>query len=184
MDPHLVEPSEKIDNALLHLQRELASIRAGRANPTLIEELPVNVYGSRMKLMEVGTINAPQPTLLTVQVWDASIIKDVEKAIMESNLGINPAVDGTTIRLPIPPLSEERREEFAKLAHQKGEVCRIAIRQIRNDQRSAWGLEEEKGEIGEDELERREKLLQDIVDRAVLKVDEFVKAKVEELRQI
>lgn len=184
MDPHLIEANEKIDQALLHLQRELSSIRAGRANPTLIEDMPVTAYGSRMKLVELGTISAPQPSLLTISVWDPSIIRDVEKAIMESNLGINPAVDGVTIRLPIPPLSEERREEFVKLSHQKGEVCRISLRQIRNDQRSAWGKELDRGEIGEDELDRREKLLQDLVDRSVLKVDELVKAKEEELRQI
>lgn len=184
MDPSLTDANQKIDNALLHLQRELSSIRAGRANPTLIEEIPVNAYGSRMKLVELGTISAPQPSLLTVQIWDASVIKDVEKALMESNLGINPAVDGNVIRLPIPPLSEERREEFVKLSHQKGEVCRISLRQIRNDQRGEWSRAKDEGEFGEDELERREKLLQEMIDRASIKVDELVKQKEEELRQI
>lgn len=184
MDPILNEANGKIDNALTHLQRELSSIRAGRANPTLIEDLPVMAYGTRMKLMEVGTISAPQPSLLLIQVWDPSVIRDIEKAILEANLGLNPAVDGQTIRLPIPPLTEERREEFVKLANQKGEATKIDIRRTRADIRSGWEGEKKSGTLGEDELMRREKLLQELVDKSVSTVDEYVKAKEEELRQI
>lgn len=184
MDPDLQEANSKIQETLLHLQRELSAIRAGRANPTLLEELPVTAYGARMKLMEVGTISAPQPTLLTIQVWDASVVKDVEKAILESNLGLNPAVDGTTVRVPIPPLTEERREEFVKLAHQKGENAKVSIRQIRQDQRSDWQEDKESGSIGEDEFNRLEKLLQDLVDRSSSKVDELVKTKEADLMQV
>jgi ribosome recycling factor len=119
MDPQLTEVHQKIQDSLIHLQRELSSIRAGRANPTLLEDLPVQAYGGRMKMVEVGTIGAPQPTLLVVTVWDPGVVKDVEKAILEANLGLNPSIDGTTVRVPIPPLTEERREEYVKLAHQK-----------------------------------------------------------------
>lgn len=184
MDPVLVEANQRIDNSLVHLQRELSSIRAGRANPSLIEETPVSVYGTKMKLIEVGTIGAPQPNLLTVSVWDASIVKDVEKSILESNIGLNPSIDGNVIRLPIPALTEERRQEYVKLAHQKGETSRVEIRQIRADIRKGWETEKEGGEIGEDELLRREKLLQQLVDKSVSDVDELVKAKESELKEI
>ncbi len=184
MEQFLQEANNKIQSALEHLQRELSSIRAGRANPTLIENIPVSVYGSTMKLVELGTIAAPQPSLLTISIWDASIVKDVEKALMEANLGMNPAVDGQTIRLPIPPLTEERRAEFAKLASQKGEDAKVSVRQVRQDERANWIKQKEAGEIGEDELFRREKLLQELVDKTVANIEELVKAKQEELQQI
>src|SRR5688572_28016073 len=116
MDPVLIDPNNRISEALDHLKHELSGIRAGRANPSLLEDISVEAYGGRMKMVEVGTISAPQPSLLSIQVWDASLLKSVEKAIMEANLGLNPAVDGTTVRVPLPPLTEERREEFVKLA--------------------------------------------------------------------
>src|SRR3989344_8109050 len=108
MDPILTEPNTKIEAVFHHFKMEIAGIRAGRANPALIENIPVNVYGSNMKLMEVGNISVPQPSLLTVQVWDASILDKVIKAIQEANLGLNPSNEGTLIRLPIPPLTAER----------------------------------------------------------------------------
>lgn len=184
MEPFLTDANQRITNALDHLTRELAGIRAGRANPTLIENVPINAYGAKMKLVELGTISAPQPSLLTVSVWDPSIIKDVEKGLLEANLGLNPAVDGQTIRLPIPPLTEERREEFAKLAHQKGEEARITIRQTRADERSKWIKENESGSISEDELFRREKLFQELIDKSMTEIDNLVKAKEGELREI
>lgn len=184
MDSLLSDVYQKIDQALGHLKRGLASIRAGRANPSLIEEVPVEAYANRMKLMEVGTISAPQPTLLAIQVWDASVVKAVEKAILESNLGLSPAVDGQTIRLSIPPLSQERREEFVKLAHQKGEAARVEIRQFRQLQREAWEATQETGEFGEDELHRRYNLLQDLINKSMEQVESLVEAKVEELRQV
>lgn len=184
MDPVLNEANSRIDKAILHLKSELAIIRAGRANPTLIENISVSAYGGQMKLMEVGTISAPQPTLLTVSVWDASLVGDVQKAIQEAKMGLNPSVDGQTVRVPIPPLSEERREEFIKLANHKGEQTRIEIRQIRGDLRDSWKKEEESGSIGEDEFRRREKLLQDLVDKSVVAVDEMVSQKEEELRTV
>jgi ribosome recycling factor len=184
MDPTLTQTQEKLQNAIAHLQRELSSIRAGRANPSLLEEIPVAAYGSRMKLMEVGSIAAPQPTLLTVTVWDATLVKEVEKAILEANLGLNPAAEGNVIRVPIPPLSEERREEFVKLTKAKGEESKIEVRQIRGDTRDGWKAEQDKGEIGEDEFHRREKLLQDLIDKISAQIDELVKAKEDELRQV
>ena len=181
MDPNLSEASTKIQKALDHLKYELSTIRVGRANPTLIENVPVSVYGSVMKLVEVGTISAPQPSLLTVSVWDVSIINDVHKSLLEANLGLNPNIDGQTIRLPIPPLTEERRLEYVKTSHQKGEHVKVEIRQIRGDQRGDWLKLKDSGEIGEDEFFRREKLLQDLIDKSTIAVDELVKSKEMEL---
>ncbi len=184
MDNVLIEANNRIQQALEHLKKDLSTIRAGRANPTLIEEVPVNVYGSRMKLVELGTISAPQPSLLTVQIWDASVVQDVLKSLQEANLGLNPSVEGQTIRLPIPPLTAERREEFIKLAHQKMEGARIEIRQIRQDVREEWKKAEDDKEFGEDEFERRSKLLQELIDKSSGQIDELGKAKEEELSQV
>lgn len=184
MDPILNEPSEKVEAALQHFRMDIAGIRAGRANPSLIENISVEVYGTRMKLVEVGNIAAPQPTLLTVQVWDASILNNVIKAIQESNIGLNPATEGQLIRLPIPPLTAERRAEFIKLLHQKMEDTRVQLRQIRQDTRQEWEGQEKKGEIGEDELERRQKLLQDLLDKKMLELEEITKVKESELIEL
>lgn len=184
MDPTLIEVNAKIQAALEHLKRDLAGIRAGRANPTLIEDIPVSVYGTRMKLLEVGTISAPQPALLMVQVWDVSIVKDVEKAILEANLGLNPSVEGQLIRLPIPSLTQERREEFIKVARQKGEACKVEIRQIRSVIRQTWEKEKEAKMYGEDELYRRGDLLQSLIDKSVVLIDSLVDEKEVELKQI
>lgn len=184
MDPVLNQPSEKIETAIHHFKMEIAGIRAGRANPALIENVQVSVYGSMMKLNEVGNISAPQPTLLTVQVWDASILDNVIKAIQEANLGLNPSNEGNLIRLPIPSLTAERREEFTKILHQKIENARVEIRQIRHDSRNEWKKLQEEGQYGEDEFFRREKILQELVDKKIAEVEELGKAKEAELTQI
>lgn len=184
MDPFLTAPAEKIEAVLHHFKVEIASIRAGRANPALIENIPIEAYGTRMKLMEVGNISAPAPSLLTVQVWDASILQNVLKGIMEANLGLNPSNEGTLIRLPIPPLTAERREEFIKILHQKTEEVRVAIRQIRQDFRNEWKKLSDAGEFSEDEFFRREKLLQELIDRKIVEVESLGKTKEEELVQV
>ncbi len=184
MDPVLTDPNTKIEAALHHFKVEIAGIRAGRANPALIENIPVEAYGGRMKLIEVGNISAPQPSLLTVQLWDATILQSVLKAIMEANLGLNPSNDGTLIRLPIPPLTAERREEFIKILHHKMEEARVAIKQIRQDCRNLWKKESDDGQISEDEFQRREKLLQELIDKNILEIENLGKAKQEELTQI
>jgi len=184
MDPVLTQPIEKAEQARHHFKVDIAGIRAGRANPGLIENIPIEAYGGKMKLIELGNISAPQPSLLTVQLWDASILQSVLKGIMEANLGLNPSNDGTLIRLPIPALTAERREEFIKMLHQKMEVARVAIRQIRQDFRNEWKKQSEDGQISEDEFLRREKLLQELIDKQVLVVEDLGKAKQEELTQI
>lgn len=180
----MVEFATNIQNALDHVKKELSAIRAGRANPSLLEDIPINAYGAQMKLMEVGTISSPQISLLTVQVWDAGLTKDVEKAIMTANLGLNPSTEGQTVRVPIPPLTEERRLEFVKIAHTKGEEAKISIRQHRQEQKDEWVKAKTAGEIGEDELFRREKLMQEIVEKANSEVDGLIKEKEESLMQV
>src|SRR3989344_8760151 len=177
MDPVLTQPIEKAEQALHHFKVDIAGIRAGRANPGLIENIPIEAYGGKMKLIELGNISAPQPSLLTVQLWDASILQSVLKGIMEANLGLNPSNDGTLVRLPIPPLTAERREEIIKILHKKMEEAKVAIRQIRQDFRNNWKTESENGQISEDEFQRREKLLQELIDRSVVEVENLGKVK-------
>lgn len=184
MDSVLADPNAKIDAVIHHFKVEIAGIRAGRANPALIENISVNVYSSNMKLNEVGNISAPQPSLLTVQVWDVSILDKVIKAIQEANIGLNPSNEGTTIRLPIPPLTAERREEFIKMLHQKKEEVSVAIRQIRHEIRNEWKKESDAGQFGEDEFFRREKILQELIDKKIAEIEQLGKAKEEELTQI
>lgn len=184
MDPELVEFATNIQNALDHLKKELSAIRAGRANPSLLEDIQINAYGAQMKLMEVGTITSPQHSLLTVQVWDGGLTKDVEKAIISANLGLTPSTEGQVVRVPIPPLTEERRREFVKLAHVKGEEAKISIRQHRQEQKDEWVEEKNAGTIGEDELARCEKLMQEVVDKANSEVDALVKEKESVLMQV
>ena len=184
MDPVLTEPIQNLDQSIHHFKVELSGLRVGRATPSLIENVSIDAYGGKMKLIEVGNISAPQPSLLTVQVWDAAILQNVIKGIQEANLGLNPSNEGTLIRLQIPPLTAERREEFIKIMHQRMEDAKVAIRQIRQDSRNTWKKQSDEGVISEDEFFRREKLLQEQVDKRILEVDEIGKSKEEELAQI
>lgn len=181
MEPVLTEANQRTKNALDHLKMELTSIRAGRASPASIENIPVEAYGAKMKLMEVGTIAAPQPSLLTVSVWDASIVEKVVKSLQEANLGLNPSFEGQTIRLPIPPLTEERRHEYIKLVHQKMEHSKISMRQIRQDIRESWQRDQEAGQFGEDEFDRRSRILQELIDKGIREIEEIGSVKEQEL---
>lgn len=184
MDPVLQEASQKIQAAVDHYKHELSSIRAGRANPALIEDIPVEAYDSKLKLAEVGSIAAPQQNLLTVQIWDASIMQNVVKAIQEANLGLNPSFEGQLIRLPIPPLTTERREQLIKMIHQKKEEAKINFRQIRQDIREGWQKDMEADKFGEDEFDRRAKIFQELIDKASAQIEELGKIKEEELAEL
>ena len=184
MDQSLIESNQKIEKAIDHFKAEMSAIRAGRANPSLIENILVDAYGGKCKLVEVGTIASPQPSLLTVQVWDVSLLNATIKAIQESNLGLNPNSDGQLIRLPIPPLTSERREELIKVLLERQEDARIEIRQIRQEIRQEWVKAEENDEFGEDELKRREKLLQDLIDKKIEEVESLGKEKQAQLTEI
>jgi len=162
----------RMNGALDSFKSDLSGLRTGRANVTLLDPVVVDVYGSQMPLNQVATVSAPEPRMLTVQVWDKSNIQPVEKAIRSAGLGLNPVNDGNTLRLPIPDLTEERRKELAKLASQYAENARIAIRNVRRDGNEAIKDDEKKKEISEDDRKRLEGEVQKMTDEMIKAVDE------------
>lgn len=171
----------RMKGAIEALKHDLSGLRTGRANTALLEPIMVEVYGSHMPLTQVATISAPEPRLLSVQVWDKSNIGPVEKAIRSAGLGLNPINDGNTLRLPIPDLTEERRKELAKLAHQYAEKARVAIRNVRRDGMDALKADENKKEISEDERKRAEAEVQKLTDEQIKAADEVAAQKEKEI---
>lgn len=172
-----------MDGALETLRKEFAGLRTGRATPALLEPIKVEVYGTEMPITQVGTIGAPEPRLLTVQVWDRSAVGAVEKAIREAGLGLNPAADGQLIRVPLPPLTAERRAELAKLAARYAEAARVAIRGVRRDGMEILKKLEKDGEIGQDLHRDWAEEVQKLTDAYVRKVDEALAAKEADIKQ-
>jgi ribosome recycling factor len=160
---------------------DLSGLRTGRANVTLLDPVVVEVYGSHMPLSQVATVSAPEPRLLSVQVWDRSNVTPVEKAIRSAGLGLNPITDGQTLRLPIPDLTEERRKELAKLAGQYAEKAKIAIRNVRRDANDGLKIDENKKEISEDDRKRLETEVQKMTDEMIKAVDEAAVHKEKEI---
>ena len=171
----------RMKGAVESLRHDLSGLRTGRANTALLEPVMVTVYGSSTPLSQVATISAPEPRMLTVQVWDKSNIGPVEKAIRSAGLGLNPINDGNTLRLPIPDLTEDRRKELAKLASQYAEKARIAIRNVRRDGMDALKTDENKKEISEDERKRFETELQKVTDEVIKAADEVTAQKEKEI---
>jgi ribosome recycling factor len=171
----------RMKGAVDALKHDLSGLRTGRANTALLEPITVEVYGSHMPLTQVATISAPEPRLLSVQVWDKSNIGPVEKAIRSAGLGLNPINDGNTLRLPIPDLTEERRKELAKLAHQYAEKARVAIRNVRRDGIDALKTDENKKEISEDDRKRGEIDVQKLTDEIIKQADEVMVQKEKEI---
>lgn len=163
------------------LKGDLGGLRTGRASVNLLDPVTVEVYGANMPLNQVATVSAPEPRLLSVQVWDKSNVGPVDKAIRSAGLGLNPIVDGTTLRLPIPDLTEERRKELAKLAGQYAEKARIAVRNVRRDGMDALKIDEKKGEIGEDDRKRSETEVQKMTDVTIADIDATATAKEKEI---
>ncbi|ABD25816.1 ribosome recycling factor [Novosphingobium aromaticivorans DSM 12444] len=171
----------RMKGAVESLRGDLSGLRTGRANTALLDPIVVEVYGSHMPLAQVATVSAPEPRLLSVQVWDKSNVTPVEKAIRSAGLGLNPISDGNTLRLPIPDLTEERRKELAKLASKYAENARIAIRNVRRDGMDALKADESKKEISEDERKRAETDLQKLTDDIIKQADEAAAAKEKEI---
>ena len=163
------------------LKSDLGGLRTGRANTTLLDPVVVEVYGSHMPLSQVATVSAPEPRMLSVQVWDRSNVTPVEKAIRSAGLGLNPITDGQTIRLPIPDLTEERRKELAKLAGQYAEKGRIAIRNVRRDAMDKLKTDENKKEISEDDRKRLETEVQKMTDDMIKAIDDAASNKEKEI---
>ncbi len=160
---------------------DLSGLRTGRANTTLLDPVVVEVYGSNMPLNQVATVSAPEPRMLTVQVWDRSNVTPVEKAIRSAGLGLNPITDGQMLRLPIPDLTEERRKELAKLAGQYAEKAKIAIRNVRRDANDALKTDENKKVISEDDRKRLETEVQKMTDEMIKAIDDAAAHKEKEI---
>lgn len=171
----------RMKGAVESLKSDLQGLRTGRANTSLLDPVVVEVYGSMMPLSQVATVSAPEPRMLSVQVWDRSNMTAVEKGIAHANLGLNPIVDGQTLRLPIPDLTQERRKELAKLAGQYAEKAKIAIRNVRRDAMESLKTDEKKKEISEDDRKRSEEQVQKLTDQYVKETDEAAAKKEQEI---
>jgi ribosome recycling factor len=167
-----------------HFATELASIRTGRANPALIDRIIVPYYGTPTPLNQLAQISAPEPRLLVVQVYDKSQIGAVEKALRTSEQGLNPASDGQVIRVPIPPLTEERRKEFVKLVRQKAEEARVAVRNVRRDELHRIDQMQKAGEVAEDDSKRAHARLQKITETQIEKIDSLAGRKESEVMEV
>lgn len=180
----LLGAEERMDGAVEALKRELNGIRTGRAHPSLIESLAVDYYGAMTPLKQLGSINAPEPRLLTIQVWDRGAVKAIEKAIQASDLGLNPNIDGQTLRLPIPPLTEQRRKDMVKMVHNKAEEARVAVRNVRRHANDDLKKAEKDGHVSQDEIKRHEDELQKMTDRHIATIDAEGKKKEADLLEV
>lgn len=180
----LEDASEHMDKCIEHFKHEMMSVRAGRATPAMLENVRVDYYGTSTPLSQMASINAPQPDLLVVQPWDATALKDIEKAIMASNLGLNPANDGQLIRLPVPPLSEERRRDLVKVAKSVAEDTKIAIRNVRRSAKDDIKKTQEAEKLQEDMRYEAEEELQQMTDKHVGKVDAMLEHKEKEIMEV
>lgn len=175
---------KRMDDALDAMRREFATVRTGKATPALLDTVRVDAYGSKMPLNQVATVSTPDPTLLVVQPFDKSLIGEIERGIQSADLGLNPANDGNVIRVPIPPLNEERRKEYVKLLHKMAEEGRISIRHARRTVRDDIQSLVKEHEIGEDEGHRREEALEKLTHEYNDKIDDLLKRKEEEIMAI
>ena len=171
----------RMAGAVESLKSDLSGLRTGRANTALLDPVVVEVYGSMMPLNQVATVSAPEPRMLSVQVWDRANVTAVEKGIAHANLGLNPMIDGQTLRLPIPDLTEERRRELAKLAGQYAEKAKIAVRNVRRDAMEMLKEDEKKKEISEDEHKRLGDEVQKLTDKHIAEVDAAAEHKIKEI---
>ena len=176
--------TRRMDGAIDTLKREFNGLRTGRAHPGLLEPVRVSAYGSEMPLNQVGSIGAPEPRMLTVQVWDKSMISAVEKAIRDSGLGLNPAADGMVVRVPIPQLTTDRRNELVKTAHKYAEGTRVAVRGVRRDGMEQIKAQEKKHTNGEDVAKTWSDEVQKLTDQYIKKIDETLAEKERDIKQV
>ena len=173
-----------MDISLDHVKKEFSGLRTGRASTSLLDSVVVDAYGAKMPLNQVGSVSVPEPRLLSVSVWDKGLAKSVEKAIREANLGLNPMADGTLIRVPIPPLTAERRVELTKVAHKYAEHARVAIRNVRRDGNEVLKKMEKDHVISQDDHRKYTEEVQKMTDQYVTKVDDALKNKETEITQV
>ncbi len=180
----LKDLKRRMDGALSSLRTEFSGLRTGRAHTALLDNITVEAYGSMVPINQVGAVSAPEPRMLTVQVWDKNSLAAVEKALRNSNLGINPMSDGQLIRIPMPPLTEERRKDLVKVAGGYAEQAKIAVRNVRRDGMEMLKRDEKAGDISEDEQKRAEKDVQDATDSFIKQIDETLETKTAEIMQV
>jgi len=174
----------KMKKSISVFEADLASIRAGRANPAILDKVTVEYYGVDSPLTQIGTVSVPDARTILIQPWDASILSEVEKAILKSDIGINPNNDGKSIRLNFPPLTEERRKELSKTVKKYGEECKIAIRSIRRDAIENFKAQKKASEITEDDLKNAEEDIQKLTDKYIKTIDEITAKKEKEIMEV
>jgi ribosome recycling factor len=176
--------NRRMNGAIATLKQEFGGLRTGRANPSLLDPVMVEAYGSPMPITQVGTVSAPEPRLITVQVWDKGLAKAVDKAIRDAGLGLNPQLDGQLLRIPLPELNEERRKELVKLAHKYGESARIAVRNVRRDGMEILKKLEKDHKISQDEQHKLSEDLQKLTDAHIRDIDQAMHSKEQEIMQV
>lgn len=175
---------ELMKKAVEHLRKDLSTVRTGRATPALLDRITVDYYGNPTPVNQLATVNVPEPRLLVIQPWDKSLISDIERAIMKSDLGINPVNDGSVIRLALPQLTQERRQELVKLVRKKAEEGRVAIRNIRRDVNDELKTRQKEGGFSEDELKRMQGEVQKLTDKYIKETDNVLAAKEKEIMEV
>ncbi len=183
-DPDIDDITRRMDGAIEVLRREFGGLRSGRATPSLLEPVVVEAYDSEMPLNQLASISVPEPRMLSVQVWDKTMVKAVEKAIQNADLGLNPIVDGQLVRVPIPELNEERREEMSRIAGKYAEESRVAVRNVRRDGMDKLKRMEKDGDLSQDDHHLWGEEIQTITDDHVGKIDEMLESKQQEIMQV
>ena len=179
----IAELNRRMQGAVTALKAELAGLRTGRASTSLLEHIQVDAYGSSMPLNQVGSVSVPEPRMLSVQVWDKALVSSVDRAIREANLGLNPIVDGTLLRIPIPDLTAERRQELVKIAHKYAEQARVAVRHVRRDGHDVLKKEGKSG-LSQDEQHRLTDQIQKMTDETIAEIDATLATKEAEITQV
>jgi ribosome recycling factor len=182
--PTVEDAKRRMEEALDAIRREFGSVRTGKATPALLDTVRVDAYGSKMPVNQLATINTPEPSLIVVQPFDKSLVPEIERAIMAADLGLNPANDGNVIRVPIPPLNEERRREYVKVLHKMAEEGRVSIRHARRTVRDEIHALVKSHDVGEDEGKRREEALEKLTHEFTDKIEELLKHKEQEIMAI
>ena len=183
-DLDLADLERRMDGALTSLAKEFQGLRTGRASTQLLDSVVVEAYGASMPINQIATVSVPEPRMLSVQVWDKENTKIVEKAIRESNLGLNPQVDGQLLRIPLPDLSEERRQELSKIAAKYAENAKIAVRNVRRDGMDTSKKMEKDGDISQDDRHIYDEEIQTITNKSINKIDELLSSKEVEIMQV
>ena len=183
-DPVVAALRKRMEGSLETLRKEFAGIRTGRASANMLDPVRVDAYGQSLPMNQVGSVSAPEPRLIVVQVWDKGLVKSVEKAIREANMNLNPQADGSLVRVPIPDLSEDRRKEMTKITAKYAEQARVAVRNVRREGMDALKKQEKDGTLSQDAHKRLDKDVQTLTDAMVKKVDDMLHQKDKEILQV